>query len=205
MKKFIYAKTYDDFKNCSNVPCNDITCAWCNTIVSPNRGYNVVNSSQPELFSIIYICPHCKQLIIFRDYDRRTFPSPSYGKDVKKLPEDIEEIYNECRSCYSSGAYTGVILLGRKLLMHIAVDEGAEADKNFVYYVDYLVKNNYIPPKIKHLLVFVKNEGNEANHQLIIKNQEEAKKLIDFIEMILVILYEYADDTPKESKVNYEN
>jgi hypothetical protein len=44
-------------------------------------------------------------------------------------------------------AFTGSVICCRKLLMHIAVSEGAEVNKSFAYYVRYLADKGHIPPK----------------------------------------------------------
>ena len=78
--------------------------------------------------------------------------------------------------------------------MHVAVQEGAEEDKKFVYYVDYLNDNGYVPRKSKHLLEFLRSQGNDANHDVIVLQKEDAEKIISFIELILTFMYEYADE-----------
>lgn len=49
----------------------------------------------------------------------------------------------------SVSAYTAVSLLCRKLLMHVAVDKGAEENLQFVKYVDYLQEKNWVSPAYK--------------------------------------------------------
>lgn len=179
----------------STLPSVRITCGWCNSIISPNKGYSVrYNSSQSGDIGYIYICPNCNQVILYRDYQKVVFPLCKFGKSINKLPEQVSLIYNEIRECYSIGAFTSIGLLGRKLLMHVAVQEGAEEDKSFLYYVNYLNDNRYVPKKSKHLLEFLRSQGNDANHFVQILQKEEAEKIISFIELILTFIYEYADD-----------
>ena len=44
--------------------------------------------------------------------------------------------YREARNGVSVGAHTSSVLACRKLLMNIAVNQGAEAGKSFISYVD---------------------------------------------------------------------
>ncbi len=44
-------------------------------------------------------------------------------------------------------AFTGSVTCCRKLLMHIAVSEGAEVNKSFAYYVRYPADKGHILPK----------------------------------------------------------
>jgi len=186
-----FSRTNAYFEKSETIDSNKINCGWCDSIISPNKGYRVRCSSH-SIVGYIYVCPNCNQISLFNSY-KSIFPKSKYGKAVEKLPNDVAQIYDECRKCFSIGAYTSISLLARKLLMHIGVKEGAEENKPFKYYVDFLVENNYVPPKSKHLLEFIRNQGNEATHEIIVKNEEDAKKIVDFVSMILIFLYEYAD------------
>lgn len=193
MKKVFQKHNY--FYNYSTLPSVRITCGWCDSVISPNKGY-FVKSDHPNSQEVgyIYICPNCNQIILYNIYQDEVFPLGKFGKNINKLPEQVSAIYNEIRECYSIGAFTSIGLLGRKLLMHVAVQEGAEGDKKFVYYVDYLNDNGYVPRKSKHLLEFLRSQGNDANHDVIVLKKEDAEKIISFIELILTFMYEYADD-----------
>jgi len=63
------------------------------------------------------------------------------------------------------------VLLGRKLLMHIAASVGAAAGQPFVTYVDYLVTNHYAPPNSKDWIDKIRAHGNEANHEIVVKKK----------------------------------
>jgi hypothetical protein len=45
------------------------------------------------------------------------------------LPTDVGELYNQARSCMAVSGYTGAVLVDRKLLMHIAVTQGADENR----------------------------------------------------------------------------
>jgi len=179
-----------------NVKGHKLTCGWCSSIVAPNTGYGITESFAP--IGYIYICPNCNESILFNYLTDKVFPSTKHGKPVARLPKDIAQIYEECRNSFAIGAYTSISLLARKLLMHVGVKEGAKENETFKYYVDWLIDNHFVPPKSKHLLDFIRKEGNEATHEIIIKTRPDAEKVIDFISMILTLIYEYAD-TPKSS------
>lgn len=74
--------------------------------------------------------------------------------------------------------------------MHIAVEQGADEDKSFKYYVDYLSDNNFIPPNGKQWVDFIRESGNVANHQIVIKEKEETEKVITFLSSLLLFIYE---------------
>ena len=124
-------------------------------------------------------------------------PEPMVGENVKHLPTDIEELYNEARRCIAVSAYTSAVMLCRILIMHIAVEEGADENLNFKPYVDWLDGNGYIPPGGKHLVEYIRERGNDANHEIHLMNHQDAHNLITFIGMLMKFVYEYPALAPQ--------
>jgi hypothetical protein len=75
--------------------------------------------------------------------------------------------------------------------MHVAVEKKAEAGKSFEYYVEYLENKNYIPAGAKGWVDQIRKRGNEANHEIQIKERSEAEELIDLVEMLLKVVFDY--------------
>lgn len=187
------------------------TCGYCEKNVSSDKGMALCSKSYPfggdflnDKGYGVYICPYCNfPTFIFKPNDlanRIQIPGPSYGEDIDNLPEGISKIFNEMNLSYSAHAYTGVILLGRTLLNHIAVDHGAEGGKSFAFYVDYLENNGFITPSSKAWVDKIRKLGNNATHDLVINTDKEAATIIKFCEMILKMNFEYpsiADDLTK--------
>jgi hypothetical protein len=67
--------------------------------------------------------------------DREVVPAAAPGRHVSKLPEHLNALYNEARLSAGAGAYTAAVLTCRKILMHIGVQEKAEVEKSFLYYI----------------------------------------------------------------------
>ncbi len=78
--------------------------------------------------------------------------------------------------------------------MNIAVHEGAKENKNFDEYVDYLCNNGIVHKKSKKKADSVRKLGNDANHEIENRTQEEAQNLFEFIELLLMANYEFADE-----------
>jgi len=102
---------------------------------------------------------------------------------------DVQRLYNEARLNTSYGAFTSAVMLCRKLLMHIAVDLGAEAGLRFIQYVEYLEKEGYTPPRGRDWVTDIKDKGNEANHEIRIISEEEAQKTLYFTGLVLQLIY----------------
>lgn len=117
------------------------------------------------------------------------------GKDVEKLPEDVNTLYREIRESIKSGCNTSAVLAARKLIMHLAVNvAGAKEGETFVSYVDHLKNSHYIPPKSDKWLDKIRTDSNEKNHELKLATADEAISHQKFIELLLSFMFEYADD-----------
>ena len=169
-------------------------CGYCGSDISSNVGYHTSNGDHGDENGVgyIYICHKCTKPT-FINYNKQT-PGASYGKQFIKeiFDEDdiIFELYNETRNNMSVNAFTSVGLCCRKLLMHIAVNCGAKTNLSFIEYVDYLDTNGYIPVNAKKWVDIIRDKGNEATHEIKLLNQEEAKTLLSFIEILITMIYE---------------
>lgn len=122
-------------------------------------------------------------------------PGVSFGRSIEHLPGDVQQLYEEIRRVTSSQSYTAAVLACRKLLMHIAVEKGAEVGKAFSFYVQYLADNHYSPPGSRSWVDKIRNSGNEATHEIKIMTKEDAEELVNFIEMLLTFIYEFPGKT----------
>ena len=132
-------------------------CSYCSRHVASDKGLALVKNSRladadiEEIKMVLggsYICPNCKGAT-FIIPDGRHFPSPVLGESVGSVPSEMNTLYEEARRCKSRNCYTATALLCRKMLMNIAVENGAKEGLSFVNYVDYLVEENHISPKWK--------------------------------------------------------
>lgn len=84
--------------------------------------------------------------------------------------------------------------------MHIAVSKGAKAGDSFVFYVEYLAAQNYVPPDAKPWVDHIRTKGNEANHEIHMAAKEDAEDLISFSEMLLKVIFEFPAAVKKRIK-----
>lgn len=164
-------------------------CGFCGDKVASDQGY--FNSSY-SVIVYIYICPACGWPTFF-DTQKNQYPGPMLGRSIKHLPENIEIVYNELREDIKNSSYTSAVLLGRKLIMHLAVDIAkAPEGESFVKYITHLKSSGYIPPNGDKWLEYMKDMGNEKNHEIKIGGKEEAERIIKFVEMLLIFIYEFS-------------
>lgn len=184
------------WQNVQNIPTRSYKCGHCGETIASERGY--FTSSQPSQH--IYLCHNCKKPTYF-DPVGSQFPGALYGGRVFDVNDSsVDDLYNEARRCTGAGAYTSAVLSCRKLLMHIAVSKGAETGKKFIEYVQYLSDQNYIPPDAKSWVDHIRAKGNEANHEIVIMREDDAKDLLSFIEMLLKIIYEFPATIRKKTE-----
>jgi len=112
------------------------------------------------------------------------------------LPADIAALYREARNCVSVSSHTSAVLTCRKLLMNIAVAQGAKEGESFISYVSYLADKGFVPPNGRGWVDHIRDKGNEANHEIKLMSQQDAEELISFLEMLLKFIYEFPKKVP---------
>jgi len=166
-------------------------CGYCGERVASDVGYGDTNESVH-----LYVCPNCGNPTYF-NYAERQIPGVRYGNDVSALPNDVESLYNEARDCVAASAYTSAVLVCRKLLMNMAVSKGAEEGKPFVDYVSHLASKGYVPPDGEAWVDLIRQKGNEANHEIRLMSEQDAKDIITFLEMLLKFIFEFPSKVSK--------
>ncbi|MEM8495870.1 MAG: DUF4145 domain-containing protein, partial [Planctomycetota bacterium] len=173
------------------------TCAFCGNLVSSSLGFrrSARQDGSGAQIAAIYICPHCQEPTYVNDRGQ-ALPGEPFGAAVEHLPEDVQALYDEARRASAAGCPTAAVLLCRKLLMCIAVTEGAETNRRFIKYVDYLDEQGYIPPNGKRWVQHIRRKSNEASHEIKIMESDDAAELIWFSEMLLRFIYEFPSLVP---------
>ena len=178
--------------NVQNQPPKSYKCGYCGNSIASEKGYHATeyNTTTSNIIAYMYVCHVCTKPTFFNKGGEQ-FPGPLVGNPVNHLPSiDIGNLFKEARDCFSVNAFTSCVMCCRKLLMNIAVTQGAEEGKNYIDYVNYLNDNNYIPPNGKEWVDSIRKLGNEANHKIEFKTKEDALRIINFTEMLLRFIYE---------------
>lgn len=175
--------------NAQQIGARTHTCGYCGKVVGPDTGFYTNNVPFR-----VYICPFCQKPTFFNG-DAQT-PGVAYGNQVTNLPEDVAALYREARNCVAVSSYTAAVLNCRKLLMNIAVAQGAPQGQSFIDYVEYLAAKGYVPPGGRGWVDHIRKRGNEANHEIQVMKRPEAEELITFVEMLLKFIYEFPSRVP---------
>ena len=75
-------------------------------------------------------------------------------------------MYNEARDSLTVNAFTGAVMLCRKILMNVAVAKAAPKGQQFAFYGDWLLQEGYAPKGSEGWVKYIKDRGNEANHEM---------------------------------------
>jgi hypothetical protein len=166
------------WQNAHVLPATVYTCGFCGASVAPDKGWFGVRPQGGQRNATIYICHHC-QGPTFIDPNGRRFPGIPFGEDVKDITDDgIATLYEEARRSSAASAYTAAVLCCRKVLMHVAVEKGAEPGKSFVSYVEHLATSGHIPPGAKEWVDHIRTKSNEANHEIVVMSSVDAEELL---------------------------
>jgi DNA-directed RNA polymerase subunit RPC12/RpoP len=176
----------------NNLGSKQYKCSFCGNIVATGKGFFSKDNQR------IFICPHCNCPTYF-DKNNNQMPDVAPGNEVQHLPEELNALYRESRNCVTVSSYTGAVLLCRKLLMNIAVGQGAKEGKSFISYVDYLAEQGFIPPNGRGWVDHIRKKGNEATHEIALMQREDADELISFAEMLMKFIYEFPNKIPNKS------
>ena len=193
--------------NVENIEVAKFTCAYCRSLVASDRGYTA-NGDITNTHAYIRICPNCQYPTFFtlRGFQH---PTAAFGKPVSHLPsQEIEALYDEARNCMRVAAYTAAVMCCKKILMNMAMTEGAKEGvtkgakegKSFVQYLDYLEHQGFIPAKGKEWVEYVRLKGKEANHEISVMERKDAEQFIIFVETLLRANYEFPATLQKPEK-----
>ena len=173
----------------NNIGSRQFCCGYCGLNVASELGYFDNYSRR------ISICTNCNYPTFF-DHNSRQYPGVAPGNEVGHLPEELGKLYREARDCCSISAYTASVLASRKMLMNIAVEQGAQEGLRFIEYVEYLASNGFIPPNGRAWVDHIRQKGNEATHEIALMAPSDAEDLVTFTEMLLKFIYEFPNRVP---------
>lgn len=179
----------EDWSNTERLNPYRYKCGYCGQTVGANNGYTVRHHNDA---CAIYLCPYCGRPS-FMENGMMT-PGSAYGQPITNLPDTVQSLYDEARNSYQAGAFTGAILICRKVLANVAVYYGAKDGQRFVKDVDYLVENGYVPEKSREWIDKIRTEGNSATHNQTAKNKSDAQRILDFVQMLLLINFKFNSD-----------
>jgi DNA-directed RNA polymerase subunit RPC12/RpoP len=201
---------HEYWEDSKSIASRSYTCANCHNDVASVKGWSYsktifdrrVSITEHEITAKIYICPHCGFPTYF-DYNDRQIPQGRKVIQLENVSPEIKSIYFEMVSGYIHHNYTSCLLLGRKLLMHIAVAQfGAKLKQKFVVYVEHLKGKPEISSNLHYALEQIKDMGNIQNHETIQKvEMEDADLVIKLVEGVLQNLFTY----PKVKDKNFKD
>ena len=173
-----------------NYETHEFVCGHCS---KPTSGFVI---AKHMTFPIKWlICLNCKKGSVF-DEDA-IHPYPLLGEPVEGLPDIIKTVYDEARKSFSSNSYTACDLVCRKILMNIAVHKGADEGLKFEQYIDCLEESGYITPNMKQWVDIIRQNGNQATHEIKTPKKKRAENTLAFTTQLLKLVYETEHNSNK--------
>lgn len=108
-----------------------------------------------------------------------------------EVPYELRSTYNEASVCYKCKAFTATLLLCRKIIEGVCKEQKA-AGGNLKNMLDDLLAKEVIDRHLHEWADMLRLSGNEAAHELNVRQQREnAKDILGFTEAILDFVYTY--------------
>ena len=183
-----------DWDAIKSIATRAYVCGHCGAHIASQKGWfaTVKVNGVGRPVAHIHVCHLCDKPTFFDGQTKRQVPGAAYGDDVRDVSDgQVAALYDEARNVMKVGGFTASVLACRKLLMHIAVSKGARAGLRFIEYVEYFASKNYIPPEATEWVDHIRRKGNEANHEITIMSEDDARDLLNFSEMLLKMIYEF--------------
>lgn len=184
--------------NIQSLRAESYRCGHCGDHVASDRGWDATTKKAGGRTSTdgrIRICPSCWLPTTF--YTDRQVPGARIGAEIRHLPTDTNQLYEEARASHAVAAYTASVLTARKILMHVAVEKGAQEGLRFAEYVHYLDRERYLGRDGKGWVDLIRSRSNEANHQITLMTREDSEHMLSLLEMLLRLVYELPGNLPK--------
>ncbi len=169
-------------------------CGYCGVVVASELG---LRQSGGSLLGAshsrdIRVCPACSVATTF--VNGKQLPRPLTGErfDARgKSPEIslVVSLYDEARSAFSTGAASCTVLMLRKLLMHIAVEQGAKEGLRFEQYCEQLKSAGVVGKPQHGILDRIRKSGNMENHEIRMATDDEAADLLSLATMLIKSIY----------------
>jgi hypothetical protein len=141
------------------------------------------------------ICAGCHRPTFF-DENGGAWPKPLPGRDVEHLPKDTARLFAEARLAAQAGSPTASVMACRKILSHIAVEKGAKENQSFKAYIEYLADKGYVTPDGRVWVDYIKDRGNDANHEIMLMTEKDAVGVLHLTENLLRNVYELPKQVP---------
>jgi hypothetical protein len=107
----------------------------------------------------------------------------------------ILEPFCEAHNCLKNNCYTACALMCRKLLMNLAVENGAKAGEPFESYISYLQENGILNPDMDYFFdrepEKIRTLGNDAAHKTKAVTPQNAKDILQTTKILLSLIYNF--------------
>lgn len=174
-------------------------------------GLTVRSSTNPKIPHAAWlICSACGMgafAVGTPDQPETLFPARSPFGTPQNLSPEVEHTWAEALDSFSASAFTACSLMCRKIIFHIAVEEGLPAKNardrapGFEECIDYLVNEGHITKKQKERWVdSIRIWGNMATHELAPTDRDTAYSALQFTKQLLEMIYAFPSAAPQTQK-----
>lgn len=177
--------------NCSELPKISYTCGYCGNLISNARGYfaTIALERVSRQSTYIHVCHICQQPTHFNSNGEQ-YPIGTVGRAFKHVPDDLLREYIQTQKCLKAECLEASVMVARRLLMVLAWRLNADEGKSFQDYVEHFVAVGAISPAMKVWVDKIRQIGNASNHKILSVTQDDAKMVLQFIDLIFDNVFE---------------
>jgi len=122
--------------------------------------------------------------------DRAAHSPATPGRAIEGLTADVAAAWLEARSALGVGAPTACEHMCRKILLHIAVVHDGNPKFTFAQAIDHLLAAGVITAQWEPWVKQIKDNGNEAAHELQPVSMDRARHTLEFTQQLLQLVFE---------------
>lgn len=178
-----------------------LTCPHCGAYAnfSPKSTWQVVVAASRRWFGV-WVCDNCQWPISGTAEGEKGPPLDWHpravgGKEFPDVPAGIARDADEAHQCDSIGASRAAVVMARRAVQALAIDNGAKPNARLVNQVDELATKGTITESMRQVAHAVRLSGNDGAHpdddpDLDDLDDDEVRDVLAFLDSLLEHVYQ---------------
>jgi len=121
-----------------------------------------------------------------------TYPEPDEPEAPEHVPSNIASFYVQAESSLNQKSYDASAMMSRKVLEVATKTLDPDSSGNLYQRIEKLYEKKLITLPLKEWAHIIRNDGNEAAHEVEPVSEKHAQELLDFCELFLMYTFTMA-------------
>jgi hypothetical protein len=127
-----------------------------------------------------------------------TFPERKAYESHPAWPERIRKPFIDTQMMFDEGKSLALVISGCRSVLDAATKEAGGVGENIFGRIEDLAKKNIITNSLKEWSHIVRKIGANATHDLDIYSQTEVKEILEFIKLLLHVVFELPESIERQ-------